>query len=301
MAVISVLEEWNGRQGNQVEQDGEVAIERTFKARTNNTLDDSVVILAHALVPKIFDPHPNFASSLCREVRAVQESPSPLAWTVTARYSTQGLEDENPLLRAPVFTWGSQQREAAAEFDKESGNPIQNTAGDSFDPPLPQEIFDLTLDVRRNEAVFNPLTINTYVNTVNLTTWHTFPPRTVKCNEIGATSEFDENLLLSYWSVSYRFALRLVQTFDLTDPGNPILLPLDGWDQLVLNAGFAFLNGDGNLQVILDDAGTPVNIARPLDAVGGILDPDGPLEPFYLRFRIYTRSEFAGLLIPQPF
>ena len=61
---------------------------------------------------------------------------------------------QNPLLQPIDVKWSNRSQEIVADIDI-NGNPVVNTAGDPFDPPLMEDDPRPVLTIVRNEAIFN--------------------------------------------------------------------------------------------------------------------------------------------------
>ena len=66
----------------------------------------------------------------------------------------------------PVIRFGFRDYTRVAECDN-AGNPIRNSAGDPFDPPIEEDYSFLTLSIQQNVGTFAPLTAREYKNSVN--------------------------------------------------------------------------------------------------------------------------------------
>jgi hypothetical protein len=167
------------------------------------------------------------------------------------------------------------------------GNPVVNTAGDYFDPPVTRDQTRCVLEVTRNEVGFSPATIYTYANKVNLATWNGFAARTVK---IAPPS------VVPMWSqFSSEVYSRVTYTFEY-DP--------DGWDKTVLNQGNRYLSyggggcgGGGAVRYnARDDKGDLVTSPVLLDSLGRKLtQPINESNVVVLTYQIYETLDFSVL------
>ncbi|MEM9019935.1 MAG: hypothetical protein AAGC44_05170 [Planctomycetota bacterium] len=77
-----------------------------------------------------------------------------------------GAQAPDPLNRPPDIAWGSNTYERVLEKDI-NGNPIVNSAGDPFDPPLTQRLNVPAVEISYNQAGYNPDTYQPFVDSVN--------------------------------------------------------------------------------------------------------------------------------------
>lgn len=200
-----------------------------------------------------------------------------MMWEGTASYGPwnplENSFDGNPVNIPPLFRFDINLVAVPAIVDVD-GNPIVNSAGDYYDPPVEREVAKVTLTVNRNEASPNPAVLLALTNVVNLTAWNGFPPKTVKFNcptmpvvqYCQATSSF-------FWPMEYVFDVNF-----------------DTWVKQVLNRGLRQLDASGNLvpiyingqplsdPVFLDEDGHAILTPDLLDAAGdtpGEADPSG--------------------------
>jgi hypothetical protein len=192
-------------------------------------------------------------------------------WTATLEYgpwnplehTTTGDPTNQPL--RPRFTSTNTPQIVYEDVD---GNPVVNSAGDYFDPPIERDFPRWTLTVVRNEASPTMATIGPYANRINEAAWNGFPPKTVKLSPIQLPapefSQFTGNL---YYPIEYVFEINF-----------------DGWTKNVLNQGYRELSSTGKLIPILV-GGTPASSPVMLDRNGhalitpGYLDSSGGLAP----------------------
>jgi len=156
----------------------------------------------------------------------------------------------------------------------QSANAYLNTAGQTFDPPLTDELYVLVGTLTRNEATYNAALARQYIGAVNSDVWLGLSPRTVKLARWTAQRLYESSVW--YWQHTYVIQI------------HPLI-----WDDIVLNQGLAYIDsGEGNVLKVardLDDFahGQPVN----LDANGAIIPAAVPPSPaHYRRFRDQARE-----------
>ena len=180
---------------------------------------------------------------------------------------------ENPILRPAVLRYGTITRQVIAEWDKDALNPIRNSAGVPFDPPIQIEEAHLTFTITRNQASFNRTDIADYVKAINSTSFLGFAARTVRLNDLSA-ERLNENGVF-FWQVTYVFEVN-------TDGWNPVK---------ILDAGYEE-NFAGDLQKVLDRCGNPVTRPSLLDGNGLVLSDPQNDPPVFLSYNLYREVDF---------
>ena len=206
---------------------------------------------------------------------AKRDTVQPRLWTVEVRWSTdretqQRQTEENPLNRPAKRNWGSEHYSKVVDHDLR-GKPMQNSAGEFFDP-LP-EIDDSRpiLTVTRNEA--NPWNFSRaiqYQDAINSDEFYGFDPRQCKIN-IRANEVYEN--LYHYWEVTYEIHFRR-----------------EGWRLKLINRGKNELVG-GELKAILDPrTKQPVTEPKLLDASGAVTT-----SVYTKTFKVYKELAFGPL------
>jgi hypothetical protein len=216
---------------------------------------------------------------------------APYDWGSQGGYTTEGASEGvfDPFAIPPEVRWASQKYERACQFDR-AGNPIRNTVGDEFDPPLKRDDSRPILTIVQNEPNFDIGRVQSFKDTVNSDVFLGFDPNTVKCQDITAERVYHADWGY-YWRVTYEFEIRPIYI----PKGSTT--PVDvGWTELVLNAGYRYLSvATGNPAPVLVQ-GAPVSAPVALTQAGQYVPA---ASPYYLAFDIYPASEFAGLPIDQ--
>ena len=245
-------------------------------------------------------------------VRPQQDAENPQVWEVTVEYGTrsgvpgtQGGSDgvprggtlggtgtdqghgrfdgasarvDNPLRRPYDLSFDFiTEKEVArvitvAGFD---GLPVQNSAGDAFDPPVERDLHIQVLKVTANMGSFDPVLAYDYLGRVNDGPYLGFAARRVLLAVYRADRAYESGFL--FWKVYHEFHFH----------------PVD-WDLRVLDQGYRKLpRVNGKLQTITDGKGKDVAKPQMLDGFGGVLPEGG--EPVFLTYRIYRSADFAAL------
>lgn len=211
--------------------------------------------------------------AFCLALSAAPVAGDSKQWEVTAEYGPFDPVEfpENPMDRDPEISWDYQRAQEAAERDVD-GNPIQNKAGDSFDPPLLKDVRRPILKLTRNEAEFDPALAYTYHDKINSTPFFGAGPGYVKVEGITPRRVHNQSVGW-YWQVDYEF-----------------LFDVRTHDPEILNQGFKRIDGSGRRVVCTDDNGEVVSNPVWLDATGAQIPSTGT--PLYLKFQIYPRIDF---------
>ena len=244
--------------------------------------------------------------SFIDSVDAAKDAEDGCQWKVTIKYlpfdwASQGgatgaaaaLGQFDPFAIPPQVQWGSQKFEAYLTKDA-NGNPLQNTAGDPFDPPPKRDDSRPVLTIVRNEATFDPLYAGNYKDTCNGTVFLGYDINTVKCDDIVAKREYHADYGY-YWEVTYTFTLRLVRY----DSSNVLID--NGWTEEILNCGLRQISvADGNAhQILIDKA--PVSAPVLLNKAGQYIGPSSGVTatPIYLEFQIYPQMDYTVFNFPS--
>lgn len=187
----------------------------------------------------------------------------------------------SPLEASPRIRWTTVNSNEQIDRDA-NGEPLTNSAKESFDPPISREVDDLVLSFVRNEESFDQVVAASFKNAVNADEFLGFEPGTVKCTRFdGEEAQAADQ---KYFVVSYEFQIRY-----------------DGWKRRILDQGFREDTGstddDGNTiyEIIKDTDGNPVREPVLLDGEGKIL-AEGE-DAVFLEKQIYPELDFSNLNI----
>jgi hypothetical protein len=296
--------------------------QREFIVLMDALTDGSIQVSVAPGIPRLFDlfidtDGTRDLGARCYDVRAKQDADDPYRWHVTAKYTSgdrsryskfspeRGDErgsDANPLQRPPIVIWGQQKVQRVLEFDMsqqavgQNGQPVLNSAGDPFDPPVVVEDTYPTLTYIRNEGTFDPGVPIAYKDAINNDVFLGAPQYCSKVDGITARSNVENNL--QYFEVTYQFSFRR---------WNP---PVEkGWLSQILDRGFYEIDANGNKKRIKDGFAQDIVTPFPLDGKGGklvgtgALIGNGPGRQFqasdykYLTFIPYQVLNFGDLAI----
>jgi hypothetical protein len=276
VAVTSVAEDYKGRRGSFKEESLKKVVReyrRNFFVVTDSNFDEAVTIRSDPRLPKIGDFYVNAGGVLdvgawVRSVECEQQEHDPKQWKVVCDYSSEtddpereegagedarGDDDkkkDNPLLRPAEVEWGAVDYQRVVDRDI-NGDPIVNSAGARFDPPVEEDDSRLVLKVQRNEASFNVSLAQQYTNALNSDSFLGGDPYTWLCKAFTGTRKVEDGIV--YWSVQYEFHYRS-----------------DTWFRFVLDQGFyeQHAGTDGKPRAFKDNTGQLLSEPLLLDGYG---------------------------------
>jgi len=316
MAVVHVHETYYGARGGggSLEYSPAKTIgtaTRTFEVKTDAKTDDETVVAAHASIPNIGAAHPNNSAMRCLKLTFTNDdSKGPFVWYVTAFYSNEYDIAENPLLDAAQTEWDTEQFSRIVWKDRD-GNPIVNSAGDPFDPPVEKDD-SRWISVTSKNVGGVPAWIYSYQDAINAAEFTfdgvTVPARTAKVQAIHISTPQERNGI-SYRVLQITMHHRGENVNDVaewgsgsgsgstSDPGDE----WDPWDEVILDAGFRKkVTGSGSagsttMEVIKDADDNPVASPVPLDGSGDVLDDPSLTNNVFLGFQLYVERDFSAL------
>ncbi len=183
---------------------------------------------------------------------------------------------ENPLEHPIQVTWDNASYTKIVDEDI-NGDPVFNSAGDYFDPPVERDHARPVMRITRNEQTFDPAIAAAYGDRVNADTFAGQDPGRWKCKPPTAQIQYHQACGW-YAIVNYEFELQ-------TDPEQ------DGWKKRILDQGMYQLSGGARKPIQIK--GQPADKPIPLDGSGVPISPAGT--PVYLDFDIYPSVDFSGL------
>ena len=230
-----------------------------------------------------------------RPYGVAQTNLNPLAPGGTGTIGPPSQPPQPPASQAPTarpwtLTWGTAKKERLQFRDQSfTPKPVLSTAGQLLTPGLRVEFPVTTLTVAGNVPTFDYSTIPEYVGTVNASDWHGFPARSCKCEELSATSQYEQGV----YYYEFRLVVHIANKYNKAADGTPLW-----WDEELLNAGTKQkLNGKW---VPCQIHGVDTTEPMPLNANGGMLDPPAnPAEPtnyVWLRYRPFYPMDWANLI-----
>ena len=234
-----------------------------------------------ARVPDYDEQHPAYDQLYVVHKRADYISPG--YYRVTADYA--GVID--PLEQDPEVEFDFASNNEPIEKDI-NGNPILNSADETFDPKPQKEIDDLVYRMTRNEANFDPYLARQYKGSINEDEFLGFPAKTCKITQYKAKRM--KSGPYYYWSVTYEVQIRAYMLVD----GK-----LETWKRRLLDQGFREKIGENDddnkpkYELIKDKDGNPLSEPTLLDGFGKKLADAAA--PVYREWDLHPTKTFSTL------
>lgn len=329
MAYTYFAEVAEGRSGS-VDQRYQRSYKRTFLVKTSSSTYGPYYAGSHPSLPAVWTVHPEDAYAYCTGFSVDQDQGDPLLWRVVASYAynadtassggsggssggtgptgnpaidtqQQGQAPadriQSPLSRPRDYQISGATSTTTVLTDVTSGNPIQNSAGDLFFPPVEKNIYGGLVTVGLNNATAPSnawFTARGKTNAASLTIGvYTFVARTCRLNDVSASLVYENGV--SYWRWTLVFEVKplnstwTTNSFTLASAGGaPIEL---GWMAVLLDQGKRDQAGNDLLDSI---TGLPVTQPVLLDGSGARLAPAGTEK--YRAFHIYPTVTFPSPL-----
>jgi hypothetical protein len=260
--------------------------------RTDSATDGTLAALFAPGIPRDGDPldPSNPFSARVTGVDAEPVDESDVVFLVTAQYEGSDFEAVavHPLDRLPEFSWGAESFDEPYFYDESQPKrkPFVNAAGDPFETEWSRAAGDMTIQMVRNEPIWDVLAADFYKNTTNadivILDGQAYAVDTLALGPLTATKTSEEwmGTTVTYYKVTYPFKARK-----------------DGWKDKPLNYGYQQLldtgdvDDDGNTIYtkvpILDGAGLKIQKPWPLTLEGKAMPSatDVPPELEFLPFR----------------
>jgi len=194
-------------------------------------------------------------------------------------------QTEDPIEESPLISIDTIETEEPIFFDV-ADQPIQNSAAETFDPPLTDIFVDLAISITINEVdsdLSERAKLNLkYNNKLNKTTWQGVAPRNAW---LRVRSNRQTRSGTRYWRTTYT-----------------ILLRGEGWDRIVVDEGFKhfrFTTSPPFLPLFqveaLDEEGKAVNSPIRLNGFGLPLPTGDP--PVTRTFKVKDEIDFNPLFV----
>lgn len=217
-------------------------------------------------------------------------------WLVTCEYDSEVLDqgqggdtpsgsspaDNNntqPDLRLPSWEFSSNKTTKLFVQDPNTGDPVTNSAGQPFDPPVEVPEYRTTIKVTMFKTIGsdNKANVVAYCGKVNSGAWYGFAPGTVLCTDYQLTSQFEQGGWWWHKSVSFE-------------------VNLEGWNPIkILDAGTVYFESMSKPpQPILDKSGNPITSPVPLNGAGMPLMAGQ--DPVYREYSPYIPVDFSAIL-----
>jgi hypothetical protein len=320
MAVTSITKRWQGR-GATTDEKGVRTLKKQWLVATDDdsTTEPQIVDAVIDAYPfaELYAAHPAWPSAVCRMITA-EPFGGPRQWLVDAQYSSApfpasgdgsggegGAEEPTPQQanstpadqRPPKISITRKEITEPLEYDVVTGERIENTVGDPFDPAV--EVFRshhlITWKFFRTRANLNWATRSLYLDSVNDASYtilgRVYPAYSLRVVEYSLDTVWDTG------SGGLKLFFELTCQLEY----NP-----KGWKVKLLNAGYRkWVGSMGDIDnprrrvEIVDRDGSKPSTPQPLDAAGeNVVPAEGPFH--YVKdpdgFDGYTPLPFTDLL-----
>jgi len=202
----------------------------------------------------------------------------PCIWEVTCNWTYPTSPFGVPIYRISGVQW-----QQPASYDKDN-KAIVNSAGQPFDNPPSKTYYDEEVNV---SFLLNPSggldisTLRNYRGKVNSTTCTLSGNNTAYAARQLKVDSVDLDTVIvggyAFWQVCIRFLSRV-----------------DTFQDVLLDHGFATKDGSGNLTIIKDKNGEPLQQPTLLDGAGGKLANGATAH--YITFKLESEIDFAPLI-----
>lgn len=228
--------------------------------------DDEIYVRTH-LGFGVYSHHPTDYGQMIEDLQVQCLGPSTyddnspaILWSVQAQFGKyQPTANESPLAMPPRIRVAGTRVSKLADVDRD-GEPILNSVGDPYDPPLEKDSTSLTLYVMRNEEVGSisvaMMNVLRRSDKVNAAAFLGFDKGTLKTSTLTLPDrEYDPVARKYYYPMEYGFEFKP-----------------EGWTTKVLNAGYFYKDQSGNRKQALVD-GSPASVPILLSSTSEQLMP----------------------------
>lgn len=299
MAILSVKRMRRNRNSSQDLKT--MRAQTCYQVITDDPATSEIQIRRAPGMPRVGDPHPDDLRLTVVNIETGDPDDSGVAWNdVKVKYEAlvNGAAEEtvtSPLDLPAEVSWGGRKTQEPIDMDI-LNNPIVNTVGEPFDPPIVETFTDQEITITKNLATWDPVAMQTYFNAVNQDAFLGFRPGTVLMDELKAKRIVTPTLV--YWAATFVMLVRVAPP-----DGAP---PEMSWARRIKNEGFYCSDGGTPTPKIiraLDASNKPVVLPVPLKADGTrVLVTPGPIPTFsggifYINFPTKKPLPFAALNI----
>ena len=313
MAIISVNEKVASRRGRESVDGPEYDL--TFIVVVNKHSDDQIKVLAAPGLPRPGTPYTvgtsaDYAALLFKRTPRQVEK---YVWEVECRYDSvtfdpeAGEPGEGGVTSRPTrITYGSMAWQEVAEYTATTSEhngvreingdqPIENSAGQPFDPPLMRDHHDLTIQMQKFLPLggYDVLKVKDLIGKVNNKPWFGLPAQQVMLTAATAANVTESNAEVVTSTTSFQVRVTVDAYFNETLGWNPVRLLDRG---RVAFASEADVDGENTGETTKDKNGVQTGAIVKLDGNGKQLHPSG--RAVYLDFDKYETADFDGLNLP---
>lgn len=322
MSIEYVKELWPGRSGSDT-FDKHRQYVRTYEVRTTDAADDVVTAGLTTLLPRLGQSYPSDPAAVVVDITPTNSSEDPTLWTVEVKYDTEiprpasaeyaqpnaagvtspggsgggggnqvppPLREENPLLRPPMYRLGHETTTEVCEVDW-LGKPIDNSAGEPFDPPVTREVSFPVFTITKNVQSVDFKLVELWVDAINKNPWMGIGARKCRISGYDYETVYENGFLFHRVTITVKVRWR-------------------GWDARPVDAGYrelqtvVFLKNQAGFEVEkevtelvpIEDKRTGAYLTTPVPLNGaGLRLPAG--QPLKTRgpFQLYREVAFSDL------
>jgi hypothetical protein len=282
MAVLSVTRKFTNESGRELDDQGRVSRDATVVYEVifdgpGTTQEAETASAGANSIPSLGAQLSGDPTRHVIRVRGNQIDDNDRVFRVSVTYSNRGQAEvsEDPLARPPEVYWDFEESREPMYLDA-NGDPIENSAGTPYDPPVEGEVSDPVMVYIRNEASFNAPEAIAYKDAVNDDTFtiyggYSIGPGVAKMRSYTGRKMYENGV--TFWQVTRRVAFRPYldnSTSQIVDnAGNPITGDISGWMTPILDQGLMRKGTGATLALaIRDDEGRPVTEPRKLNGLG---------------------------------
>jgi hypothetical protein len=283
--------------GSSINEKFERTYHRSYLVTTNAVTDDEYAIRTglagysdphDGAILQLFKGYPADPQARCRSVAVecaevgLYDTANPTLlgnkWLATLEWGLisplEAADTGDPVDATPEVSIDGVVFERIAIVDKD-GNPLVNSAGDPFNPPITIDDQRHVIKIKRNEMAQPIDAILANANTINSLEWYTWPAFTVKCEPMLIQMLYNQFLDATYFRIEYTFIY------------NPMT-----WLRKIFDAGMRQLDASGNVQQIMIE-GFPATEPAFLDGTGHYLPPPVTTSSLYeWDFHVYKEVDF---------
>lgn len=243
-------------------------------------------------IPRFYDPHPANEWFYVRGIKPNQVDV--LLYEVVVTFASV----DNPLdfnLNPPIIRWLEEDTQEPTDIDV-NGDPIANSAGQPFDPPISDTFTDTLLSIVVTRSFYDDLLATTYHKAVNEDIFWGAEPGSVILRKIQGVPFRGANGVW-YFEHTYEFVFRDDHIITNGEKAN--------WKRRIKNEGLMCFDegpiivGERNLVHCKDSEGKDVNEPVALSTDGQQL-ADG-IDPNWLLFQLRPSLFFSALALQDVF
>ncbi len=270
----------------------------TYRVTCNNR-EDGPVVIRSAMVPSSSPPVPwlprigqiyevnsterdpgSFLNEVSYDCLHAGANPELAVWDLSCTYEPYDATrfGADPIAWPIKIQFGGTRFERVVWVDAVTGEPVVNSAGDRFDPPLMADDTRSQITVVRNELIstFDWTLAENFRDTVNDAIWNGYPAKTVKIGSITTSDpQYDSNGQRFYFAVTYPFEVNR-----------------DTWVDHPVDMGYATLDASSpRKRVPIFYGGQAPNEPQKLDGDGNLLAVGAT--PVFLSVDKYPPVDFS--------